>query len=520
MTRFGLTMVTAVLVGCTGEIVGPPGAVNQQPVPTTPVVAVPEQLPRCEPTGVDAPLRSLTWREYASSVRAGLGVDVSVDLPSSTRQSGDFDFDLETQEFGARRVSSTVALSRVVADAFLAPARRTASVGCDPASPGCVERLLERIGSAFYRRRLTALERTELLDLFRAEPDAWEGVRVMVRALLVSPSFLLKAQPGQARAATGDELAERLSFMFWGEGPDAEFLAAAQRGALSTGPGRRAQAQRLMGDARARAHLRTFFEQWYGLDALPSLTRTDPQWTPALAAAARAEAVDAFERALAPGTSFLTLYTRAPRTLLPPVAALYGVPPGSFDVSSAPQRAGLFTMAGFLAASNGQRDVTSVVKRGRRVREMALCQPIPNPPADVEQSVSADHQQPSCAGCHRTLDPVGEGLERYDALGRIRTTLEGGAPLPEKGTFVELPGAAFHDGVELGEQVSARLDGQACVGERVYRWAFGLPRTAEPSCAQQKFTTTLAEHGFDVTAALLATVEAETFAQVPLEATP
>jgi hypothetical protein len=523
MTRLGLTLVVAGAVGCTGDILAGRGGPEVSPAPPPEAVTLPpviQELPRCEPTGVDAPLRSLTWREYGLAVQAGLGIDVSAELPASTRSTGDFDFDLETQEFGARRVNSTVALSRLVADTTLAPARRMTAVGCDPASMGCAERFLDRVSPSFYRRALTATERTELLDLFRGETDPWEGVRLMLRGLLVSPSFLMKAAPGVARTATGTELAERLSFMFWGAGPDAELLTAAARGELATGAGRLTHARRLSADPRARAHLRLFFEQWFGLDAVPALVRMDPQWTPQLAAAARAEAVDAFDRAIAPGTNFLTLYTNSTRTLLPPVAALYGVQPGVAELSQVPHRSGLFTTAAFLAASTGQRDVTSIVKRGRRIREMALCQTIPNPPPEVEQSTSADHQQPSCAGCHRTLDPIGEGLERYDALGRTRPALLNGAPLPGKGLFVEALDSEFHDGVELGRLMSERLESRACVGERVYRWAFGLPRAAMASCAQQKFTTTLAEHGFDVMAALMATVEAETFAQVPVEAAP
>ena len=166
------------------------------------------------------------------------------------------------------------------------------------------------------------------------------------------------------------------------------------------------------------------------------------------------------------------------------MAALYGVPTmlrGFGPLELPPERAGLLTH-GAVLASYAHPEVGSPTLRGRFVRTALLCDTIPPPPDDVgeipevsEDAVTlrerlAEHREnPSCAGCHARMDPIGLALENFDGIGAYRET-ENGAVIDASG---ELDGAEYDDAAGLGNALADHPDLMTCFVRNFYRYATG-----------------------------------------------
>jgi hypothetical protein len=169
-----------------------------------------------------------------------------------------------------------------------------------------------------------------------------------------------------------------------------------------------------------------------------------------------------------------------------PLGKLYGVTAGADYAMAdlnADQRAGLLTHASLLTVTaNG--DYTSPTRRGKFVRDQLMCQPPPDPPADLvitfpkpkpgqtlRETFNAHVANPSCAACHTLTDPVGFGFENYDAIGKWRTT-DAGKPVDASG---EVTASRDVDGPFVGAiALSKRLAGSSQVRECFMRKWFAF----------------------------------------------
>ena len=125
-----------------------------------------------------------------------------------------------------------------------------------------------------------------------------------------------------------------------------------------------------------------------------------------------------------------------------------------------PNRGGLLGMASILTVTSGPTR-TSPVVRGKWVLETLLGEKVPEPPPDagtldaeagenrgktLREELAVHRRNVACAGCHSKIDPIGFGLENFDAVGRFRA-LEAGRPVDNSG---ELPGGeTFRGPAEL-----------------------------------------------------------------------
>jgi hypothetical protein len=146
-------------------------------------------------------------------------------------------------------------------------------------------------------------------------------------------------------------------------------------------------------------------------------------------------------------------------------------------------RAGLLTQVGFLSLySHAGR--SSPTKRGRALREVFLCQNVPDPPPNVDFSIVEDpnahfttarerlhahNTDPTCAGCHRLTDPMGLTLEKFDGAGQWRTA-ENKAAIDTSG---ELDGQRFDDAVGLGRAMHDNPGTVSCLVNRMYSYSLG-----------------------------------------------
>ena len=324
--------------------------------------------------------------------------------------------------------------------------------------------------------------------------------------ILASPAFLYLDEPaaagGEAGAVEVDrplsdlELAARLSYFLWAEPPDDELLAAAAAGRLREPEGLAAQTRRLVADPRSFAFARGFAHQWLDVDRL-DFFRFDHQLHPDF---------DETTREAAKGEIYHTVHLLLrenldARRLLRSdfvvvdglLADYYGLEDRTDPAKARPitggafrrvplpadsPRGGLLGMAAILGmGSNGER--TSPVERGAWVLRKLLDDPPPPAPPNVPQLSRLDakpvstrerlrlHQeQPQCAQCHRVIDPLGFGLENFDAAGRWRTEehvyrtdwVVKGGPVGKvvKASFPIDPAGAFHRGPEFADFFALR----------------------------------------------------------------
>jgi hypothetical protein len=417
---------------------------------------------------------------------------------------------------------------------------------CDPVAVGedaCAGQFVQVFARRAYRRPVVAADADRLLRAYtagRSEGSFAEGIGMVLRAALQSPSFLYRFEFGAAPAPgeklvrlSAPELAARLSYFLWASMPDEGLSAAADSGQLSTSQGVAAQARSMLSNPRARRAVTEFYDQWLALGALDTLIKdplVHPEFTPELRAAMRAETPAFVEHVLWSGDGRLsTLLTSSLGFTTAPLAALYGVtqPSGAGlgRVTLPPQqRAGLLTQAGFLAV-HALPNQSSPVTRGKFVRERFLCQEPPAPPpnlnvtppeVDATRSTRERFAQhtadAACSVCHELMDPIGFGFEAYDAVGRFRTT-DAGKSVDDSGWVAksaDLDGP-FRGARELGEKLAASGQVRDCVTTQWLRYALGRFEGAGDLCSLEQLRAKFTASGGDLRELLIELTQTESF---------
>jgi hypothetical protein len=487
-----------------------------------------------EMTPGPASIRRLSNREYDRAVRDLLHEPASRSrsFPTDPRVLG---FDnmaeaLHVSESHAERYLE--AAEDITASIVASPERRTKIVGCDLATTGdraaCLGRFIDAFVGQAFRRRLEQDERARFVDLATRSTtaaDPWRGARLVIQAALQSPSFLLRTEagapePGRPRwnRLTGEEIATRLSFLIWGSTPGAALLDQAAAGQLDTAGGVERAARAMLADERAREPLRAFAAQWARLDALDE-AYPDPKkykiFTESLRASMRGET----ERLLAhlmsaESVSFLDLFSARYSFLDAGLARLYGLaaPPAPWsrvDLEPHTNRGGLLTHASILTATAADEGAAPII-RGKYVREVLLCQTLPEAPGDVpplpdprpgqseRERLERHRGDPACAGCHRLLDPVGFGLEQYDAIGAYRATDSAGRPLGGQGALTDFDVPDFTGPFELSRRLRDDPRAAACIVRHAFRYGFGRVETQADACTITQIAASFAasQHSF------------------------
>ncbi|MEX1010306.1 MAG: DUF1592 domain-containing protein, partial [Chthoniobacterales bacterium] len=278
-------------------------------------------------------------------------------------------------------------------------------------------------------------------NLLKSGTKPGAALKDTLSVVLASPMFLYLAEPAaddKRRALTTVELATRLSYFLWSAPPDQELLQAD----LTKPDVLAAQTTRLLDDTRSRELVDGFVFQWLGMDRLDffEVNRAKyPRFDDSTRLAAKHEVYETFAHILkhnAPVNDLLKAdYIVANRLL----ADFYGIPDvkgDTFQKVPLPKdspRGGLLGMAA-INVMGGNGDHTSPVERGAWVLRKLLNDPPPPAPANIPQitrlagqvlttheRLAAHQEDPQCASCHRKIDPIGFGLENFDAVGQWRT---------------------------------------------------------------------------------------------------
>lgn len=389
-------------------------------------------------------------------------------------------------------------------DATSAPPSRAQWITCDPAAMGedpCAQQVLSRFGRRAWRRPVTT---TEVMGLWsrmrgvtRMHSGTWEdAIKLSMRAMLVSPNFVFRVEidpdltATAPHALTDHELATRLSYFLWSSMPDAELDMLADTGRLREPATITAQVRRMLADPKAQALSQNFAGQWLysrQLDEHETNAMLFPRFTADVRAGMRAETEAYFDHFLR-GDGAMTEFLTANFTFIDErLASLYGV---TLPMGTGVRRASLagtprlgFLTQGTVLTVTSHADRTSPVKRGQWVLSQLLCTPPPPPPPEVEglpmettpsgslrQRLEAHRAQPACRACHDQMDPIGFGLENFDAVG-VHRTMDGMFPIDSTGTLPD--GRAFDGAQALARLVQTDRRFPRCVTTQLMTYAMG-----------------------------------------------
>lgn len=391
---------------------------------------------------------------------------------------------------------------------------------------------IQKLARRAYRRRVSNPEVDRLYKFYELTVGRGESHQkafgMVVKAVLLSPQFLFRIEQNQGALdskhvyrVSNHEFAVRLSYFLWSSMPDDELLTVAESNKLMDAAVLEGQVKRMLADPKARALTENFAAQWLGLrklaDARPS-AEYFPTFTPQVRQAMYDETASFFDKLREENRSILELldsdYTYLNEDLAKHynIAGVTGPEMRRVALKPADHRGGLLGMGSMLALTS-HTSRTSPTLRGKWILESVFGTPPPPPPANVGQLDEATEpgkeaktfrekmalhaRQASCAGCHKRVDPLGFGLENYDAVGRWRDTI-GEKPVDNAGT---LPGGdKFAGAAELKQVIVKRKDDFVHnLAEQLLGYALGRELEYYDECTVREVTDALvrSEYRFD-----------------------
>lgn len=481
--------------------------------------------------------RRLTATEYKNALRdlLEIPIDPSWDLPSDGAGGEGFDTAGDALFTSPIHVERYISIASQVIDSVVKPhqtsdeadsgavqatnyaAARTKLLGnlAEPERRNVddIKTALRRFASRAWRRPATESEIDRLHEIYKSmlpkdsSPNDRQflvAISQPLKAVLISPHFLFvvetESESGGVQKLTAHQLATRLALFLWSSIPDDQLLEKANANQLQTPEQLNAELIRMLADPKSESLGSNFGMQWLGLTQFQRNIRPDtelfPEYNEQLASDLAHEAAYSVADVFRENRSVLDLIDADGAYVNGNLAKHYGL-----DLpADAPwqrvltrQRGGVITLGAVLANTSYPRR-TSPVLRGRWMIEEVLGDSVPPPPEDVpaledshadkaaslRERLEEHRKNPKCAVCHNRMDPLGFGLENYDALGRWREK-DGGTPIDATG---KLPsGKQFNGPVELKKILMERSsDFETHFIEKLLGFALGRELNRRDEC--------------------------------------
>ena len=431
------------------------------------------------------------------------------------------------------------AMARTIAAQAVDDKHRDVLMPCKPASvtdadDACAGKFLAQAGRILYRRPMTQEELqkqvTAANQVANSLKNFYSGVELSLASMLVAPQFLFRQEtiesdpsnPGQYRLDAFSKAA-RISFLFWNAAPDQQLLDAAQSGALHTDKGLAKEIDRLIASPRLEAGVRAYFSDMLGFDYFASLAKDGtlyPKFTGYVSDDAQEQTLRTIvDLLINKRGDYRDIFTTRATFLTPLLGSVYGVPvlqnkPNGYAQTWLPveypagdPRVGILTHVSFVAL-HSHPGRTSPTIRGKALREMILCQKVPDPPGNVNFTVVQETNNPlyktarerlkahateaMCTGCHKITDPMGLALENFDSAGGFRRT-ENGALLDTSGDLNQTP---FKDAAGLGQAIHDSPAATQCLVKRLSSYALGRAPMAAEAAWVKSLETGFAADGY------------------------
>jgi len=348
----------------------------------------------------------------------------------------------------------------------------------------CAKKIVSALARQAYRRPVTPNDTEDLLGFYqkgRNEGDFETGIRTAVQAILASPEFVFRFErvpasvaPGSNYRITDLELASRLSYFLWSSAPDDTLITLASEGKLHDPAVLEKQVRRMLADPKSEALADNFASEWLHLQNLKGVVPDlflYPNFDQSLADSMRRETQLLFDNVMREDHTITELLTANYTFVDERLAKHYGIPNvmgnrfRKVDVTD-PNRYGLLGHGSILTLTSTAIR-TSPVQRGKYVMEVLLGTPPPPAPPNVpalpenselrtahsakqlsvRERMEEHRKNPTCASCHKMMDPIGFALENFDAVGVWRTN--------DSGLKIDPAGQMF-DGAKLNGPATLR----------------------------------------------------------------
>ena len=470
----------------------------------------------------------LTAEQYRNSIRDIFGDSIEITgnaIAAGVREAGLMAVGGRRLTLSSSEVESYEVLALDVANQVMSPSRRNTLIPCRPENENvfdgdCVREFISTVGFHLFRRPLSEYEIGSYSAMASKATESLGGFYIGLQAalvgMMVSPDFLFRIErsvpsqetPGIRRLDAWSR-ASRLSFFLWNTTPSPALLQAAQSGERMFEAGLDEQVQQMIASPRIEDGLRAFFSDMLAFDRFDTLdidTTLYPKFTKNVEDEAREQTLRTIaDHLLEQDMDYRDLFDSRKTFLTPALAALYGVPISirqemggvvpwvPYEYPEDHIRVGLLGQATFLSLFS-HPGASSPTLRGKAVREHLLCQTIPPPPGDVDFSLVRDtdnpefrtardrltehRNNPTCAGCHTLMDPIGLALEIFDASGVFRN-MENGALIDTSGQWL---GQEYSDARELTLMLKKDPTLTSCLVQRAYN--YGTAREPTPSEVQ------------------------------------
>jgi hypothetical protein len=463
-------------------------------------------------------LRLLTRDEYNNSVKDIFGIQTNSQglIPQEQKVLG-FKNNADVSLISSDHAAAYNSVARQISQEFVS-SRWTTAVSC-PVSAGqsCAESFLKDYAPLVWRRAVSDAEIQNLLQLYKtgAEMSPEDGMKLVIRGLLMSPHFLYRSELGQEGKLDAYERASALSFFFWNTTPDRELFRLAQSGDLNNDVVLLQQAQRLIQDERAKAGLKAFADAWLNYSAVLNVNKDAvkfPQFNSSLRQLLAAETEDFFNYVVRTEKAgfeelFKADYSLGNQTLADYYKSTLVTDGQIQKLNFANQnRRGILGHASILS-SLAYATETGPIQRGVFVREHVLCEVMTPPPANLQivppapregattRERFAEHTaSPACSGCHTRIDGIGFGMEDFDAVGLLRS-MDNGKPVDSSGRMVGLDGRDFdfNGTMELTQNIATSERAQKCMVVQTFRMAHGRLEGESDICSIRRMAQTFVD---------------------------
>jgi hypothetical protein len=412
----------------------------------------------------------------------------------------------------------------------------------DGSEQQCARQVLQKFATRAFRRPTTEDEISRMMKLFaaaRADGQSYEkALKTPMAAILCAPHFLFRIEPPppgnkeKVYAISDYALATRLSYFLWSTMPDEELFGLAAAGKLRQPGVLEAQLKRMMADPKSQAFVANFAGQWLELRILDDY-EVDPKRYPDfnrdLRLAMKQEGERFFQSIITEDRSALDLIDANYTFVNERLAKFYGIPDVSgpdFRKVTLPatiHRGGVLTMAGVLTVT-AMPSRTSPVKRGKYILEQILGTPPPPPPPDVpaladkkrdieaaplRKRLEAHRADPTCASCHKRMDPIGFALENYDAIGKWREK-DGAFDIDPSGVLPSGRKIAGPDDLKKAI-LDKKDDFVRCLVSKMLTYATGRGTEPYDRCTIEDICASVKQNNYHVSSVLLGIIKSEAF---------
>ncbi len=409
----------------------------------------------------------------------------------------------------------------------------------------CARRIIGTLARRAYRGQQTQgdLDRLHEFYLLGRKNGTFDtGIQTALQRILASPKFAFRVERDPEAVPAGTvyrisdlELASRLSFFLWSSIPDDQLLRVAATGTLHTPAVLHKQVRRMLADPKSDAIIQNFAGQWLYLRNLKNFQPNSldfPDFDDNLRQAFQKETELFFASVMREDRNVLDLMTADYTFINERLAKHYGIPNiyGSHFrrvTLTDEARKGLLGKGAILMVTS-HPDRTSPVVRGKWVLENLLGAPVPPmannvPPLSedpnrggriltMRERMEEHRKNPTCAACHKIMEPIGLSLENFDAVGAWRTRDGGtlGTPIDSSG---ELLDGTQVDGVVTLRQALLRQPDLfvSTVAEKLMIYGLGRGLSASDMPELRRIVRDAAGRNYRFTSLILGVVDTAAF---------